>query len=126
MKNVRSWPIITAFIVAPMGAAVMMAILTPVADKFDFLSMIGLIPIFYFFAAAPSFAIGIPLYLVLNYYRRLSLLTILLGGTAIAFLSAYVIRFPDMAALRDVLVSTAIGVISSLLFWFVWRYHYMK
>lgn len=121
MKNVKCNWIIFAFLVALLIASITAAGLTINPYQPDFITILGLIPIFYFFSALPTFFFGIPIYFFVAKRGWLNLWSILMGGIAIGAIYSFILHLPSMPQMHDFVVTVPIGAVSALTFWLVWR-----
>ena len=114
------------FLVAPVVPALMLGLLTPVtAERLDWLTVLGLLPIGYFFSAAATIVFGVPTFLVLRRLKQVHWWSVIAAGFAIGTLVGAVVRPPAknwMAAATDNFPTFgATGACSALVFWLVWR-----
>lgn len=121
MKLSPPWLTIAAFAIAPLGAAAAMSTMTRVSGHLDLLAAMGLLPVFYVFAAAPTLLIGVPLYVILSRYERVNVVTTVIAGGVVGVVAACMLRCPAMPEAGDLRNCVGIGILSSLMFWAVWR-----
>ena len=111
---------IAAFLMAPFVVAVAMAFWEIPSNRYDFITGLVLMPVFYFFAALPSMILGMPAYLILKRLNRLNICTILASGAVIGSISAVLLRLPNMPEANDFGVCLTLGSLGSLAFWVCW------
>lgn len=114
---------VVGFLVAPLVASIIGAVLTPVNGKlnFDLASIIGLLPIFYLFAALATALIGVPSFLLLYKCKLVSLWSALGVGVSAGVIVALVIKAPSHLEAQDLIAMAAMGSASTLSFWLIWR-----
>jgi ABC-type uncharacterized transport system permease subunit len=114
---------IVGFLVAPLVCAIIGAVLTPVEGRInlDIFSILGLLPIFYFFAALATILFGVPCFLLLLKYKLVTWWSALLVGIVAGLLVAVIFKAPSHVEARDLIVLGFMGSASALSFWLVWR-----
>jgi ABC-type uncharacterized transport system permease subunit len=114
---------IMGFLVAPLVSAVIGAVLTPVEGRLnlDLVSILGLLPIIYFFAALATILLGVPSFLLLLKYKLVTWWSALIVGVVAGVIVALIFKAPSHVEARDLLVMGTMGSASALAFWVIWR-----
>jgi hypothetical protein len=112
---------VLGFLSAPLVSALIGAALTPVTRTFDLRAFLGLVPVFYFFAAVVTVLLGIPAFLLLLRFKLVRWWSALGAGFLIGALVALIMRSPNAIQPRDVLVFAPTGAASALSFWLIWK-----
>ena len=93
---------IAGFLVAPFASAFMLWTVGVLWRNADPAATLGLIPIFYLFAAAPLIVFGTPIYLVLRRLDCLNVWSILASGAGVGILASIGLRLPSPPATHDI------------------------
>jgi hypothetical protein len=109
------------FLVAPLIASLLGAALTPTGRTFDFVAVLGLVPFLYIFTSLATLLVGLPMFLLLLRFGRVTPLTSATVGAFVGLVVTTVLRLPNLPSARDVLVLGTIGAVSALGFWAIWR-----
>ena len=114
---------VVGFLVAPLVSAVIGAVLTPVQGKLnlDLVSILGLLPIIYLFAALATALLGVPSFLLLLKYKLVTWWSALGVGVVAGVIVALIFKAPSHVEARDLMVMGAIGSASAFSFWLIWR-----
>ena len=112
---------VVGFIVAPLIAATIGAVLTPVTRGPDVLASLALVPGFYFFSAVPTILLGVPAFLALLRFNLVRWWSALGVGFLIGTLMAVIVRSPSSVQAHDFLVMAPTGAASALSFWLIWK-----
>ncbi|WP_110257948.1 hypothetical protein [Undibacterium pigrum] len=111
---------ILGFIFAPLIAALMIALRSPIFSLQDFTAY-GLILFFYFFTLITTILLGVPAFLLLDHFKLVTWWSTVGVGTVIGGLVGILIRLPSVPHLNDLLPMTPIGTVSACVFWLIWR-----
>ena len=109
------------FLLAPLVAAVLGVLLTPLAVEGDLLSKLELLPIFYFFSLMVEIFFGVPLFLLLWRFGAINLWTSLMAGIAVGMVATIVLKLPSIPELRDFMSMPLIAAVSALCFYLIWQ-----
>jgi hypothetical protein len=115
---------VISFLVAPLFPAAMLGLLTPITGgviNTDPVSILGLMPVGYFFSAVATALLGVPAFLLLKHFDLVRWWSAIASGLVIGALVAIAIRLPSVVQARDLLVMVPIGGASALIFWLIWR-----
>ena len=119
MQRVRA--LLTVILFTPVISAMLGILLTLVSWRIEFLSAIGLFPLFYFYSMSAMVLFGLPGIMLLYKFKFIKLWPMLGGGLIIGVLVAVIIRLPSSAQLSDVVSMGFIGMVSSLGCWLILR-----
>ena len=119
MKAFRA--LLTVISFTPVISAMLGILLTLVSWRIEFLSAIGLFPLFYFHSMLAMVLFGLPGIMRLYKFKFIKLWPMLGGGLIIGVLVAVIIRLPSSAQLSDVVSMGFIGMVSSLGCWLILR-----
>ena len=120
MKAFRA--LLTVILFTPVISAMLGILLTLVSWRIEFLSAIGLFPLFYFYSMSAMVLFGLPGIMLLYKFKFIKLWPMLGGGLIIGVLVAVIIRLPSSAQLSDVVSMGFIGMVSSLGCWLILRF----
>ncbi len=112
---------VVAFLVAPLAAAATLVLMTPMSGETDMVAILGLVPLFYLFCAAPLIIIGVPIFLLLAYFNWLNFWSIFSAGIGVAVLATFGLRFPSLPQHQDFELVVTAGAFASFVFWIIWR-----
>ena len=115
MKVFRA--LLTVILFTPVISAMLGILLTLVSWRIEFLSAIGLFPLFYFYSMSAMVLFWLPGIMLLYKFKIIKLWPMLGGGLIIGVLVAVIIRLPSSAQLSDVVSMGFIGMVSSLGCW---------
>ena len=120
----RSTAAVAGFLVAPLISSLLAAVLTRTTRSGipDPIVVLGLIPVMYSASICVVAVLGIPSFLILNRFRRVSWFSSVISGLLIGLLVAMVVTLPNLVTLHDALVMGSIGALSALSFWQIWKY----
>jgi hypothetical protein len=111
---------ILGFLVAPLVSAVL---LTGVAGgNIGYVSSIGLLPATYVFALGVALLIGLPAYLLINRFGKITWWSALLVGVFCGIVGSITYRLPNELRIVDFYLMVPIGGLSALVFWVIWRW----
>jgi hypothetical protein len=116
-----------AFVTVPAIPAVIGAVLTPVTQEFDMVTVVGFAAIFYVITGAVTAAIAAPIFYWLRRRNLVRWWTALLTGFFIGVLVALSIRLSNIRYLpgdvlrHDILLLGFEGAASALVFWIIWK-----
>lgn len=119
MQRVRA--LLTVILFTPVISAMLGILLTLVSWRIEFLSAIGLFPLFYFYSMSAMVLFWLPGIMLLYKFKFIKLWPMLGGGLIIGVLVAVIIRLPSSAQLSDVVSMGFIGMVSSLGCWLILR-----
>jgi hypothetical protein len=88
--------------------------------------MLGLVFVFYPFVALPTLVVAGPLYFLLDYFGGVSFWTILSCGSLVGLFCGVGIHYPRTPSVHNLLALMAMGGLSSLIFWLVWRRQFIE
>jgi len=111
---------ILGFIFAPLIAALMIALRSPIFSLQDF-NAYGLILFFYFFTLITTILLGVPAFLLLDHFKLVTWWSTVGMGTVIGGLVGILMRLPSVPHLNDLLPMAPIGTVSACVFWLIWR-----
>lgn len=117
----KSIATVIGFFTAPLVAAVIEVLFTWKGGVPLGRAILGLLPIFYFFAILATLIFAVPAYLALKYFKKINFTTIIVSGLVIGTVVAVIIRLPSPLQTSDLTVSLTEGAFSSLWFWFIQR-----
>lgn len=113
--------VVTGFLVAPLVAAIAMVSTTPLVED-SVTAALGLVPIFYLFAALASGMLGVPAFLVLQRVGLVRWWSSSIAGAVIgATITFLLVSPPTAVTLKTLWYFMAVGACSGLSFWVVWR-----
>lgn len=81
-------------------------------------------PLTYMFALPIALLFGVPMVLVFDRLNRVNVWTAMGAGACVGAIAAIVIRLPAQPVLNDLSLSCALGVLSGVVFWLIWRWNY--
>ena len=119
MQRVRA--LLTVILFTPVISAMLGILLILVSWRIEFLSAIGLFPLFYFYSMSAMVLFWLPGIMLLYKFKIIKLWPMLGGGLIIGVLVAVIIRLPSSAQLSDVVSMGFIGMVSSLGCWLILR-----
>lgn len=105
--------------IAPLIAAAIAVGLTAVKQDSNYFSLLGLFPIFYFYAFAAMILLGLPIFYILLHFNLISWWTAILAGSLVGVVIAVVLRMPSTVNVGDMIALSAIGAISGFSFWLI-------
>lgn len=111
---------VLAIVATPLMASAAMLI-TSSDVREDWLLALGFFPLVYFFAFLAEVLIALPLFLLLLRAKLVTWWSALLGGAAVACFTDVLIRALRVPGTPELLRFAAIGAISGLSFWWIWR-----
>lgn len=113
-----------AFVLAPFWAASIMSF-AMANGMINIDNVFSDTAIIYFFFVTPSVLAGVLLYLVLNYFGKVNLITIACSGIGIGYVEGLYLGVPGKGYFTDIPSPAAAGYLSSMLFWVMWRRRYL-
>ena len=110
---------VLAFATAALVPAVILSATTPLFEGADFVSRIGMLPVFYFFSAVAIAAYGVPVFLLFVRFRLMHWWSVLGAGFVGGGLVGFVVSSNDLKA-SAVLFMSGIGIAAAFSFWLIW------
>lgn len=117
MKKVNST--ILGFLLAPLISAVLLTIAA--GGNIGYLASLGLLPAIYIFALGVALVIGLPAYLLINHFGKVSWWSALIVGFTCGVVGSIVYQLPNELRITDFLLMVPAGGLSALFFWVIWR-----
>lgn len=122
---------VIGFLVAPVVPALALGLFTPITDgKPDFVSVLGLFPIGYFFAVVASTLFGLPAFFLLRRLKLIRWWSAAATGFFIGICIGIALQRPDVPnlpfetwiteAIRSSLAMAAAGGLAAIVFWLIW------
>jgi hypothetical protein len=111
---------IVGFLFAPLLAAVVCAVASPLAGGSLF-SSIGLVPVVYLFAFVASGFLGLPIFLVLHRLGLVRWWSASLAGAVVGAAVAIALVLPNPPKPMNLAFLVGVGIGSALSFWAIWR-----
>jgi hypothetical protein len=106
---------------ASFASAALLVVLGLVRSWANAGAVFGAFPLFFAFSVLAALALGTPVLLLLQRLRAVTWWSAPLAGSGIGLVVATSIRFPGTPPLTELLVFGAIGAISAVGFWVVWK-----
>ena len=113
-KNVAT---ILGFLIAPLFAAIVFPAIDVVEGDLGLLdaATYGWVLIFYFYTLGVTLIIGLPVYLLLNRFGKVTWWTALLTGLFCGAVMVFIFDSMELAVIAP------LGGLSALIFWLIWR-----
>jgi hypothetical protein len=107
-------------LVASVIPALFMAVIWPLSQKHDLVSIAGTFIVFFPFSAGATIVIGLPIFLLTSHYRLLRWWTALASGLFAGAIVAFAIRGPHFLNSKDFLIFVPLGAVTSMTFFLIW------
>jgi hypothetical protein len=85
----------------------------------DIATMLGLLPVFYFFSFLTMLFLGMPAFLLLLACDLIRWWTALAAGIFVGAVVAFVLRLPGTALAHDFAVTVPVGAATAVCFWLI-------
>lgn len=112
---------IIGVLIAPLIAAVLAVLLTGIKLRTSPVEILGLTPVFYFYALLTMILLGLPVFFLVHYMKLMSWWASLLAGSLVGAVVAMVLRMPNTVQTNDLLSMASIGAVAALGFWYIWN-----
>lgn len=112
---------IVGFLVTPLISSLIGVLLTPLSEGQKLISILGLLPIFYFFSTLATIVFGVPAFFLLRHFKLITWWAALGVGVVIGGLVSVILRLPSAPHLHDLMTMMPIGAASAFSFWLIWR-----
>jgi len=121
MLGVMNKRAVAGFLAAALFAAVAGVVLSPGLTSGDVVTMLGLVPIFFVWSGVATGLLGVPAFLLLNYFGLVRWWSATGAGLLIGAIVAIVFNLPNTVELQGLWVMALVGAIAALTFWLIWR-----
>lgn len=110
---------ILGFLIAPLTAAIML--MGIVGINLGFITSLGFFPVIYTISFGITMIIGLPIYLLLDHFAKVTWWSTLLVGLFCGLMGSLFYRLPNELQLIDFFVVMPVGSLSAFVFWLTWR-----
>jgi hypothetical protein len=117
----RETTTLIAFLTVPVIPSLISAVLQPMTKEFDALTLLVFAAISYLISAAVAGLLGAPIFYWLLRIDLVRWWSALIAGFFVGTAVAVMVRLPNLASLREVLLLGLEGAISAFVFWLIWK-----
>jgi len=110
-----------AFLTVPAIPPLVGAVLTPQTKGFDFITLLVFAAIFYLVSAAATALLGAPIFFSLLRINLVRWWSALVAGFVVGAVAAILVRLPNLAHAREIMLFGLEGAASGFVFWLIWK-----
>jgi hypothetical protein len=110
-----------AFLTVPLIPSLIGAVLQPATGEFDASTLLVFGVISYVITAVAAGLLGAPIFYWLLRINLVTWWSALITGFLVGTAVAVIVRLPNLASLREVLLLGFEGAISAFIFWLIWK-----
>ncbi len=97
------------------------AVLTPQTGAFDLITILVFAAIFYLVSAAATALLGAPIFFSLLRINLVRWWSALVAGFVVGAVVAVLLRLPNLAHVREIMLLGLEGAVSGFVFWVIWK-----
>ena len=110
-----------AFLTVPAIPMLVGAVLTPQTGAFDLITILVFAAIFYLVSAAATALLGAPIFFSLLRINLVRWWSALVAGFVVGAVVAVLLRPPNLAHVREIMLLGLEGAVSGFVFWVIWK-----